>query len=322
LDLSYVIEKIRNSEISKVPFRHIEINDLFNSEDFERIINCKELTISAETDIELFDKLFRNNYKIMSFPGCVENYKKYLAWHKKKKITTKMGSSCEGYGVVLRLQTPESSPIENLMNLIRSKEFVEVISEKFNIDSSNCTYDSGLQKYLDGYEISPHPDVRSKALTYMVNINPSPNSSEDEHHTSYLKFKPERAYVNEFWKGNNMINRCWVPWSWCDIIKQQRQNNSIVIFSPDNDTLHAVKTNYNHLSNQRTQLYGNLWYNNAEECEAPRWEDFVVKPTDPLGFSIKKKLVGYMPVNLKLALKNIIGKRKKHNYDPRQKKNN
>ena len=28
---------------------------------------------------------------------------------------------------------------------------------------------------------------------------------------------------------------------------QQVKNNSIVIFSPNNDTLHAVKANYNHL---------------------------------------------------------------------------
>ena len=33
------------------------------------------------------------------------------------------------------------------------------------------------------------------------------------------------------------------------------------MFKPSFDTLHAVKAKYNHLVFQRTQLYGNLWFN-------------------------------------------------------------
>ena len=36
------------------------------------------------------------------------------------------------------------------------------------------------------------------------------------------------------------------------------KNNSIVIFKPSVDTLHAVKMKYDHTKFQRTQLYGNL----------------------------------------------------------------
>ena len=36
------------------------------------------------------------------------------------------------------------------------------------------------------------------------------------------------------------------------------KNNSIVLFKPDIDTLHAIKLDYNHNKFQRTQLYGNL----------------------------------------------------------------
>ncbi|MGD0731415.1 MAG: hypothetical protein ABR956_09120, partial [Terracidiphilus sp.] len=140
-------------------------------------------------------------------------------------------------------------------------------------------YDAGIQKYLDGYEISPHPDIRAKALTYMININPGTNSENREHHTNYLKFRDEFKYVQSYWEGHPNQDRCWVPWEWCDVVKVQRENNSMVIFSPDNTTLHAVKARYDHLSSQRTQLYGNLWYNWFRKREfdyTPKWEEFQI----------------------------------------------
>ena len=172
----------------------------------------------------------------------------------------------------------------------------------------------GIQKYLDGYEISPHPDVRAKALTYMININPSPTSFEDEHHMSFLSFKPEWNYVREFWQGNDNYDRCWVPWDWCDIKKQQRNNNSIVIFSPDNDTIHAVKANFNHLKYQRTQIYGNLWYRQPQRMAKPKWEDFLigtrpssslVETNTPQPLEALKKL---MPAKVVSAVKKIINR--------------
>jgi len=61
------------------------------------------------------------------------------------------------------------------------------------------------------------------------------------------------------------MERCWVPWDWCTTVKQQTQNNSIVILSPSFDTIHAVKASYCHLEGQRTQLYGNLWYKEGKK---------------------------------------------------------
>jgi hypothetical protein len=58
--------------------------------------------------------------------------------------------------------------------------------------------------------------------------------------------------------------------------KKQRKNNSIVIFSPGNDTVHAVKANYDHLAYQRTQLYGNLWFKESLTEAKPEWEDIVI----------------------------------------------
>ena len=98
----------------------------------------------------------------------------------------------------------------------------------------------------------------------MVNINPSPESENLNIHTHYMKFKDRYKDIYNFWQTNKDVDRCWVPWSWAETVKRQTKNNSIVIFAPDNDTLHAVKADYNHLKTQRTQIYGNLWYNNKK----------------------------------------------------------
>src|SRR6185369_12696466 len=186
-------------------------------------------------------ELFSSGYKAIAFAGRTDDYQEYLEWHKQKLLSHAVNTACSSFGVVLRLQSPKSAVITELQNFFKSPDFVNCIGEKFNIKADACDYDYGIQKYLDGYEISPHPDVRGKALTYMININPSPTSSEEEHHMSFVSFKPEWNYVREFWQGNEKCDRCWVPWDWCDIKKQQRNNNSLVIFSPDNNTMHAVK---------------------------------------------------------------------------------
>lgn len=278
MELAYIIDKIEKAELAESPFKHLEIRDLFEQRDFEEVVRSPDIAIKAAKDDEaLFTELFASNYRIVSFPGCTEDYKEYIRWHKDKRTSHKSGTSTAGYGVVLRLQSPRSSAIQAVNEFINSSQFIECIAAKFGIQGDACAYDSGIQKYLDGYEISPHPDIRQKALTFMVNINPSSTSFDDEYHTSYLRFRPEWNYVQEFWKGNQQLDRCWVPWEWCDVIKRQRDNNSMVIFAPSNDTIHAVKASYDHLSHQRTQLYGNLWFKDSVTEGRPKWEDLVIE---------------------------------------------
>lgn len=310
MNLSYIIEKINASTISEFPFKHLEINDLFDEHDFEEIINSPEIKIKkAKDDETLFEELFAKDYRIIAFPGCTENYKEYIKWHKGEKTSQEINTSCEGFGVVMRLQSPKSAAINALQSFLMSKEFVNCIAKKFDVKPDNCNYDAGIQKYLDGYEISPHPDIRRKALTYMVNINPSPNSSENEHHTSYLQFKPEWNYVSEFWKGNKNVDRCWVPWDWCEVKTQQRKNNSIVIFSPDNNTIHAVKASYDHLTHQRTQLYGNLWFKECVASGKPKWEDLLIGHDEAgennAGKNVRHALKKILPTKVTTALKNL-----------------
>ncbi|HZV11354.1 MAG TPA: hypothetical protein VFF94_16440, partial [Novosphingobium sp.] len=143
-----------------------------------------------------------------------------------------------------------------------------------------------------------------KALTYMVNVNPAPDSEARDHHTHYMQLVPQRRYVQAFWDGNEALDRCWVPWDWCETQARQIANNSMVIFQPGNDTLHAVKANYNHLDYQRTQLYGNFWYPEAQTVGCPAWEDLDILGGFAQG--ARGGLAGLLPQPLKQALSGLL----------------
>ena len=282
----YLLKKIEASPIKTKPFTHIEIEDFFNSEDFKNIINSNQIKFdSFNNDSHLFESLLENGYKIIEFPGCIANRKEYIDWHKKKWKNIDLNPACESFGMALRLDKKDDAFISSVSEFFSSDLFIQTISKKLGVDASVTYFDGGIQKYLDGYEISPHPDIRRKAITYMVNINPDDNSENLNHHTHYLKFKKEYEYLYSFWQNNIDIERCWVPWHWCKDIKIQNKNNSIVIFAPSNDTLHAVKADYDHLPNQRTQIYGNLWFKNIPSLRKKEWYHL-----DLLNDSVNSKL--------------------------------
>ena len=263
-NFTYLINKIKKAEFHEIPFKHLELNEFLNEKDFNEITSSEEINLSEQaTDENLFEELFKYGYKIIPFPGAITDHKQYIENHK-RNIPIESHSACESSGVVLRLMKPKTKILIDLKNFIESKEFNLTLAEKFNLDLEQCSIDTGIQKYLDGYEISPHPDLRKKALTFMININTSEQAFKESYHTHYLEFKTNKNYVKEYWKGNPYAERCWIPWDWCVTKKQQKNNNSIIIFSPSFDSLHAIKANYLHLKNQRTQIYGNLWYKNEK----------------------------------------------------------
>jgi hypothetical protein len=277
-DFNYIVEKIQSAEFSSVPFRHIYIEDLFSIKHFEDIIRSQEIAPPIATnDRELIDGLYEKGYKVISFPGCITDIEEYINWHNGNKVSD-FHSACEGFGMTLRLYEKKTPILRAIDKFLSSEHFSKVIAAKFEIDFADCTYDGGIQKYLDGYEISPHPDIRRKAATFMVNINPSEIAEFANHHTHFLKFKPEREYVKTYWEGNPKLDRAWVPWRWADTVYQQKKNNSIVLFSPSNDTVHGVKADYDHLETQRTQLYGNLWYKNSVTEGRLEWEELDLQP--------------------------------------------
>lgn len=306
VSFDYLIDKILNADFSISPFKHVYIEDFFEKQHFDAIVNCSEISVGeASSDEDLFERLFKNNYKVVSFPGCTTDYREYIRKHSNGEA---LGShtACESAGVVVRLY-PEHGILKTLSEFIASERFNAAIAKKFQVNFQDCTIDGGIQKYLDGYEISPHPDIRRKAATFMVNINPHPDSEFHNHHTHYLRFKPEYQYIREFWESTPAVDRQWVPWDWCDTCFMQTKNNSIVLFSPDNDTMHGVKAVYDHLKTQRTQLYGNLWYSEDERLYAPSWEK--LKDKD---FSVPKQrkpaTVVKLGKHVKKALKRLIPK--------------
>lgn len=267
----YLIEKIAKAEFQTEPFKHLYIENFFDEEDFKKITASSEISLGAcQSDDDLFSRLFENNYKVISFPGCTTDYKEYIKKHS-RGMSLKSHTACESAGVVVRLY-PEDRFLAGINKFFQSDKFSRAVAEKFEINLDSCTVDGGIQKYLDGYEISPHPDVRKKAATFMVNINPHAGSESLNHHTHYLKLKSEYTYIREFWEQTPKAERQWVPWEWCETEFLQTKNNSVVLFSPANDTMHGVKAQYDHLQTQRTQTYGNLWYRETNTTYAPCWE--------------------------------------------------
>ncbi|MEM9384118.1 MAG: hypothetical protein AAGA68_03595 [Pseudomonadota bacterium] len=283
MEFTYLIDKIKDAEFEEHPFKHIYIENFFEHSDFKSITGAPEISLGeCKTDEDLFARLFENDYKVISFPGCTTDYKEYIRKHSHGEPLTSH-TACESSGIALRL-SPKDEMLVALDRFLASDSFNEAIAEKFGIEYASCNVDGGIQKYLDGYEISPHPDIRRKAATFMVNINPHQDSEKHDHHTHYLKLNSDYQYVREFWESTPKAERQWVPWEWCTTEFLQTKNNSIVLFSPADDTMHGVKANYNHLVTQRTQLYGNLWYKSDNTSFAPTWEelrarDFSAPPT-------------------------------------------
>lgn len=281
MTFSYLIDKIAAAPMLAEPFAHVEIGDFFTPAHLDEITRAPEIDIGgAANDEDLFARLFAEQYRIIPFPGCITDRDQYVRWHQTRQAQkNRNNSACEGFGVTLRLMAPRSPLLAELHAFLQGEDFRAALMQKFALPDAGLVYDMGIQKYLDGYEISPHPDIRRKALTFMVNINPGAESESREHHTHYLELTAPRRYVQAFWDGNPDIDRCWVPWDWCETKKVQRRNNSIVIFSPGNRTLHGVKARYDHLPAQRTQLYGNLWYPEQPAIATLEWEDFDFKPS-------------------------------------------
>ena len=120
------------------------------------------------TDEELIAELYSKSFKEIEFPGTTTNIPAYLNWRKDPASLKTFNNRelCEGFGVTMRLQkTTPGSPLGEVTEYFRSESFWRVLAAKFGIDFDDVYTDFGLQKYLDGYEISPHPDIRRKALT-------------------------------------------------------------------------------------------------------------------------------------------------------------
>lgn len=278
MNFNYILEKIKTAKIIEYPFPHLDIGNFLSKEHLELIINEKQIHFEEKkNNDEVYKELIENCWKIQDFPGCITNwndYKKYIENDKNKEFIYE--NPIENVGITFRLHDYKNIIIKNLIEFMNSNKFHETLREKFNINRETNII-SAIQKNLSGYEISPHPDIRQKCLTYLLNIN---NNSEIENldcNTHLLEFKNEYKYIQEYWGKNKDINRCWVPWEWCNSVKRMNKNNSMIIFYPNDNppTLHAIKLKYNHLKYQRTQIYGNLMYKYSDYIKPSNYKDLL-----------------------------------------------
>jgi hypothetical protein len=256
----YISEKILNANIETDPFKHILIEDFLSEEHLNIILNDSQVHFEeVDTTEEIMELLYKNNYEVQTFPGCITDPMDYVRRFNTNDFIKGKGKDLpiESYGMTFRLTKYNNPLIEDLVTYMNGNEFKSALETKFEIKMQTRIV-TAIQKNLSHYEISPHPDVREKGLTYLLNINKNSSIDDEPVHTHLLKFKEDWKFIYDYWKTNLSENRCWVPWDWCETCKITNKNNSIVLFSPSIDTLHGVKLDYDHTKFQRTQLYGNL----------------------------------------------------------------
>lgn len=231
-EFDYLLKRIKDSEINVEPFIHLEIDNFLSPEHLSLILTDDQIHFPPVNGgpRNLVNELTLRGYNAVRFPGCLTSLDDYL-----KKLVSNVPPSndvTEGFGMAFRLKTYKSQFLKRLMNFFNSPAFRNALLNKFQIKNKDVRILSAVQKYLTGYEISPHCDIRQKCMTYLLNINRDDNISEYDIHTHLLKLKPTYEEAYDFWKNHTDVNRCWVPWSWCDTVKKVRKNNTIVIFPP------------------------------------------------------------------------------------------
>lgn len=306
-DFDYLIEKIRETDFCDVPFEHIIIEEFFTQEHFDKIVNSTQIKAQQFTsNEEVVNGLMELGYRPEIFPGCITDVNEYIEFADGKKdfkrnLIKGYGKDViEGYGLTMRLKEIRDPFLSDLINFLNSDDFLNALKEKMGVVDT-VDIETAYQKNLTHYEISPHCDTSRKALTYMINIYNVDDCSHREMHTHLCRFKPEYRYLYEVWK-NNEFDPVWVPWDWCETVKKTNTNNSISIFKPSYDTLHAVKVTEEHFTHQRNQIYGNLWYNEPTKSKNKDW-----RALDLVGDGGATTRLGKIKFHLKQAAKTLVG---------------
>lgn len=255
----YLSDRILSEPISNDPYPHLELNNFLSGSHFEEVLLDPQIHFEEQLSTErLMQTLITQQYKVQDFPGCTLSSGEYLRNFTRNEWPSKH-EACESYGITYRLRKIQNPVIAALVEYMNSDEFMNAIKQKFSI-STETTIVSAIQKNLTGYEISPHPDIRQKCMTYLLNINKDVSIDSCKVHTHMLQFKSKYKFIYKYWEDNPTIDRFWVPWDWCDTIKTISENNSMIMFPTSNYTLHAIKLDYDHTKWQRTQVYGNLMF--------------------------------------------------------------
>ena len=275
-EFDYIIDKIQRAEFQQHPFPHLYIEDFLSDDHLHRVITDRQIRLpAARTTERLIDDLHNLGYSPIQFPGCTTSVTEYLRWINGGGIGDLYNKDIvEASGMAFRLDRVQSPHIQNIQSFLNSPPFHDTLERKFALRDTRLS--TTIQKYLTGYEISPHPDVRSKALTFLVNINTETHMEHEDIHTHLLSFRDRYEKVSELWEKDQTMDRCWVPWDWCETHKLISKNNSLVMFAPGNRSLHAIKLDYDHLLCQRTQFYGNLWFNRSPKSAPAYYKELQI----------------------------------------------
>jgi hypothetical protein len=273
-DFRYLSDKILESPFQYSPFKHIVIDNFLKEEHLGEILNDKQIHFSETTStVKTIECLKARGYKVQDFPGCTSDLYEYIMHYQNNSFPKfRKGTPVSSYGITFRLSKVKNQKISEILNYMNGDEFKNALETKFQI-SNKTKIITAIQKNLSHYEISPHPDIRGKALTYLLNINKGPHVDDKPVHTHLLEFNEEWKHIKNYWENNIDVERTWVPWEWCNTVKTTNKNNSIVLFAPSNDTLHAAKMIYDHNKFQRTQVYGNLMYVERKQMIKKGWKE-------------------------------------------------
>ena len=288
-EFDYLLARISDAPFLERPFRHLLIEDFLSPGHLERVTRCSQLALPPQQSSEaLIAALEEAGFGVQAFPGCTTDVADYLRRLERNDWPVDK-AKLEGYGLTFRLNRIDEPLLARLVAFLNGDAFHKALEAKFGIRRPN-RIETAVQKYLAGYEISPHPDIRSKCLTYLLNINTNPQADRAAIHTHLLSFKPEWAFIYDYWETHPQYDRCWVPWDWCTTEKTVSANNSVVLFHTHERSLHAIKLRYDHTRYQRTQIYGNLWYTDCPfMVPAVEYGQFDLKPLPNLGGNASAK---------------------------------
>lgn len=283
MEFEYLLDKINEATILMDPFEHVVIDNFFNEEHFNLFLRDNQIHPQKALNNENLRKILSaENYHVINFPGCTISEDEYFSSLNSEKQIVKnnchydseLNKTLEGFGITYKLGKIRNKKIEEIILFMRSQKFKDCLKKKFAIEKCNIKIE--IQKNLTNYEISPHPDIRQKALTFLLNINSDSFGTipTENFNTHLLEFKDEKKFIKDFWRQNPKFQRCWVPWEWCETKKIISTNNSLLMFKPSESSLHAVRLKYDHLETQRTQIYGNLMFSNVGSFKNMSFEDF------------------------------------------------
>jgi len=279
-EFEYLSDRIESAPYLLEPFKHLLIENFLSPDHLAQVTASEQIRLAAAATHEvLIEKLDVAGYSVEPFPGCTTDVSDYLRCVNSQTWPAGNGV-VEGFGLAMRLKKFRDPFLERLVTFLNGERFQRVLAVKFDVERPT-RIETAIQKYLTGYEISPHPDIRSKCLTYLLNINTDPAAEELSIHTHLLKFNPRKEFLYSFWERNPEFERFWVPWDWCSTEALTSANNSILLFAAHDRSLHGVKLKYEHLKFQRTQIYGNLWYTDVPFLTGNilTYKDFDFRPT-------------------------------------------